>query len=327
MDKKQLSKWLDVKTDADGDCRAAQPAARNDKTEKEGTARRAPTGNTCTGSKCQGDRQPIRCFDGNAEPHQPFWQVVDLEGQEPELDFFGTISEYSWFEDDITPGIFKDDLYRVGKGGPITIKINSYGGDVVAASMIHNFIRDYPGVVTTQIEGIAASAATMVALAGDRVKIRENAYFMIHDPAVVFFLAQLNIEDLTRLSNSLQAVKEGIINAYESKTGLSRDRLAKLMTEETWMDANKAMTFGFVDELVQDGAKALQLPANVAVVNALQNYAHVPAAVMEALQSVDVNPTEGVESSTPLMTDDMKREAQTLRERVSTILERSTKNA
>jgi len=274
------------------------------------------------------DRQPIRCFDGNTEPHQPFWKVRDaVEGQDAEMELYGMISEYSWFEDDITPGIFKDDLYRVGKGGPITIKINSYGGDVVAASMMHAFIRDYPGIVTTQIDGIAASAATMVALAGDRVKIRDTGYFMIHDPSVVFFLAQLNIEDLTRLADSLQAVKEGIINAYEGKTGLSRERIGKLMTEETWMDANKAMAFGFVDEVVQDGVKALQLPANVAVVNALQNYAHVPAAVMEALKPVDVIPAEVEESSTPLMTEDMKREAQTLRERVSSILERSTKNA
>lgn len=276
----------------------------------------------------RGAHSPIRCFDGNAEPHEPFWKVRDAaEGQEAEIELYGMISEYSWFEDDITPGIFKDDLYRVGKGGPITIKINSYGGDVVAASMMHAFIRDYPGVVTTQIDGIAASAATMVALAGDRVKIRETGYLMIHDPSVVFFLAQLNIEDLTRLADSLQAVKEGIINAYESKTGLSRERLAKYMTEETWMDANKAMALGFVDEVVKDGVKALQLPANVAVVNALQNYAHVPEAVMEALKPVDVDPRDEEESSPPLMTDDMKREAQTLRERVSSILERSTKNA
>lgn len=272
------------------------------------------------------DRQPIRCFDGNTEPHQPFWKVRDaVEDQDAELELYGMISEYSWFEDDITPGIFKDDLYRVGKGGPITIKINSYGGDVVAASMMHAFIRDYPGVVTTQIDGIAASAATMVALAGDRVKIRDTGYFMIHDPSVVFFLAQLNIEDLTRLAGSLQSVKEGIINAYESKTGLSRERLGKLMTEETWMDANRAMAFGFVDEVMQDGVKALQLPANVAVVNALQNYAHVPAAVMEAL--VDVTPEEGGKSSTPLMTEDMKREAQSLRECVSSILEKGVPNA
>lgn len=271
--------------------------------------------------------QPIRCFDGNAEPHEPFWQVRDaVEDQDAEIELYGMISEYSWFEDDITPGIFKDDLYRVGKGGPITVKINSYGGDVIAASMIHNFIRDYPGFVTTQIEGIAASAATMVALAGDRVKIRDVGYFMIHDPSVVFFLAQLNIEDLTRLADSLQSIKEGIINAYESKTGLSRERLAKYMTDETWMDANKALSLGFVDEMIKDGIKQIQLPANVAVVNALANYAHVPAAVMEAIQN-DVNPDKVEESSSPLMTEDMKREAQTLRERVNSILERSTKNA
>jgi hypothetical protein len=79
-------------------------------------------------------REPIRCFEGNAKPHEAFWKFRDaLEGGEAELELYGYISEYSWFEDEVTPKMFKDELYRVGKGGAITIRMHSYGGDVSAA--------------------------------------------------------------------------------------------------------------------------------------------------------------------------------------------------
>jgi len=247
--------------------------------------------------------EPIRCFDGVTKPHEPFWKLLDVvtknqEGDltsEAVLELYGYISEYSWFEDDITPGLFKDDLYRLGAGGPVTIRMNSYGGDVIAASLIHSMIKDYPGKVTVRIDGVAASAATVVAIAGDVVRMRETAYFMIHDPSVVFFLAQLNIEELSRMADRLQAVKEGIVNAYESKTGMSRPRLAKLMTEETWMDANEAKLLGFVDEVGDGkarGADAVRpykgengdgLMDRAAIVNAVKNYRNVPEGLLRSL--------------------------------------------
>lgn len=264
---------------------------------------------------------PIRCFEGSAQPHEPFWIIRDaVDGQDPEMELYGYISEYSWYEDDVTPKKFKDDLYRMGGGGPITLRINSYGGDVVAASLIHTMIRDYPGHVTVQIDGVAASAATVVAVAGDEVRIQETGYFMIHDPAFVFFLAQINLEDMQRMANSLQAIKEGIVNAYESKTGLSRARLSKLMTDETWMDARRAADLGFVDQVITAGAKAITVPENAAVVNALRNYSNVPPAVLQAIQPVT---TPAADSSDPRQDDVTEREAQTLRDRIQPILDRS----
>jgi ATP-dependent Clp protease, protease subunit len=261
-------------------------------------------------------RQPIRCFDGNAKPYEPFWTWRnEADSEEPELELYGYISEYSWWEDDVTPKKFRDDLNNFGGGGPITVRLNSYGGDVIAANLINTFIHDYPGRVTVQIDGVAASAATVVAVAGDLVKMQAGAYFMIHDPLVLFFLAALNIEDLTRLAESLQSVKDGILNVYESKTGLSRPRLSKMMTDETWMDAQKALNLGFADEIIEAGKKPLFVPENAAVVNALHHFKKVPENLMRSIQTAAT-------SSAPLLSDDEKRQAQSLRERINTILKK-----
>ena len=271
--------------------------------------------------------EPIRCFEGNARPHEPFWNIRDAvdaanEDGEPEIELYGYISEYSWWDDDITPAMFKKDLYDASKGGPITVRINSYGGDIIAASMMNIMLRDYPGRVTVQIDGIAASAATMVAMAGDVIKIQDIGYFMIHDPAYGI-CGYLNIEIMEELLDSLKSFKEGIINAYEVKTQLSRARIGKLMTDETWMDAQKALDLGFVDEILHKEAKEnalFALPENVAAaVNALQSFAHVPEPIMRALQPSD-NQEEAAEACEPLLTDDQRREAEALREEVNQIL-------
>jgi ATP-dependent Clp protease protease subunit len=246
-----------------------------------------------------GRHEPIRCFEGAAQPHERFWRfrnAVDGDpASEPEMELYGYISEYSWFDDDITPKLFKDDLYKFGAGGPITIRMNSYGGDVIAASMMRAIIQDYPGRVTVRIDGIAASAATVVAMAGDLVKIQDTAYFMIHDPLVVFFLAALNIEDLGRLLDELKTVKGGIMGAYQDRTGLSSTRISKMMTDETWMSAQEAVDLGFADQVVGGKSKkkdkAVQPPAPaVAMINAIKNYRNVPAELMKRLQSVNVQP-------------------------------------
>lgn len=239
---------------------------------------------------------PIRCFEGNAQPHEAFWAWKN-EAQaevEPVMELYGYISEYSWFEDEVTPEMFKKDLYRYGSGGPITIKMNSYGGDVIAASVIGSILDEYPGKVTVQVDGVVASAATVVAIAGDVVRMRETAYFMIHDPAVVFFMAQLNIEELTRLATRLQAVKEGIVSAYERKTGLGRLRLSRMMTDETWMDAQKAVDLGFADE-VAGGMASDPLMDKAAIVNAVKDYRNVPERLLLQEDGSGIQPPDEAE--------------------------------
>ena len=162
----------------------------------------------------------------------------------------GTIAEESWFDDDVTPALFKDELFS--STGPVTVWINSPGGDCVAAAQIYNMLMDYPGDVTVKVDGIAASAASVIAMAGTRVLMSPVSTMMIHNPLTV---AMGDSEEMRRAIQMLDEVKESIINAYEIKTGLSRTQLSHLMDAETWMNANKALEFGFCDEIMLGGRK------------------------------------------------------------------------
>lgn len=157
----------------------------------------------------------------------------------------GTIAEESWFDDDVTPQLFKDEL-NAGSGD-ITVWINSPGGDCVAAAQIYNMLTQYKGNVTVKIDGIAASAASVIAMAGNAVLMSPVSMMMIHNPATVAFGDHAEMQ---KAIDMLAEVKESIINAYVIKTGLSRSKLSHLMDAETWMDANKAVELGFADDII-----------------------------------------------------------------------------
>ncbi len=161
------------------------------------------------------------------------------------LELNGTIAEESWFDDDVTPQLFKDELNS--GTGDITVWINSPGGDCVAAAQIYNMLSNYKGKVTVKIDGIAASAASVIAMAGDTVLVSPVSMLMIHNPATI---AWGDHAEMQKAIDMLSEVKESIINAYVLKTGLSRPKLSHLMDAETWMDANKAVELGFADEIM-----------------------------------------------------------------------------
>lgn len=183
-----------------------------------------------------------------------FWKWVRNkapDGEDPglaERTLFlnGTIASESWFDDDVTPALFKSDLDS-GKG-PITVWINSPGGDVWAAAQIYNMLLFYVGKVTVKIDGLAASAASVIAMAGDEVLVSPVSMLMIHNPST---MAMGDKDDLTQAISMLDSVKDSILNAYVKKTGLSKNKLSKLMDDETWMDANKAVELGFADRVME----------------------------------------------------------------------------
>ena len=183
---------------------------------------------------------------------QKFWRWRnEAESESPAtervLELYGTIAEESWFDDDVTPKMFRDELFA--GSGDVVIWINSPGGDCVAASQIYSMLMDYKGKVTIKIDGIAASAASVIAMAGTEVLMAPTALMMIHNPATVAFGDH---EDMQKAIEMLGEVKESIINAYEIKTGQSRTKLSHLMDAETWMNANKAIELGFCDGLLED---------------------------------------------------------------------------
>ncbi len=181
-----------------------------------------------------------------------FWNWIPPETTNPDtqedvrvLRINGAIAEESWLDDDVTPAVFESEL-NAGSG-PVTVWLNSPGGDVVAAARIYNMLLDYPGTVTVNIDGIAASAASVIAMAASHVAMSPVSMLMIHNPAT---LAMGDKTELSRALDMLESVKDSIINAYQLKTGLSRAKLSKLMDAETWMDATAAIELGFADELL-----------------------------------------------------------------------------
>ena len=174
-----------------------------------------------------------------------FWNWIHDDSGGRVLRLEGPIDAESFWGDEITPKMFRDDLYA--EEGDITLWINSPGGNVFAAAEIYTMIRDYPGSVTVRIASIAASAASVVAMAGNLVQMSPTALLMIHDPSTI---AMGNAKDMEKAITTLNEVKESIINAYAAKTGLSRNRISKLMSDETWLNAKKAVELGFADEIL-----------------------------------------------------------------------------
>ena len=206
----------------------------------------------------------------------------------------GTIAEESWFDDDVTPQLFKDEL--MAGSGNITVWINSPGCDCVAAAQIYNMLMDYKGSVTVKIDGIAASAASVIAMAGSKVLMSPVSMMMIHNPMTIAFGDSAEMQKAIEM---LGSVKDSIINAYEIKTGLSRAKLSHLMDAETWMDATKAVELGFADDILKRPSEAEDV--ETPVVSMLYSKANVVNSLMDKIArkcAIDPKPAEPTEPTT-----------------------------
>ncbi|HFI0668042.1 TPA: head maturation protease, ClpP-related [Streptococcus suis] len=175
-----------------------------------------------------------------------FWNFIEDDSGRT-LRIEGQIADETWFGDEVTPQVFKNDLHA--GNGDITLWINSPGGDVFAAAQIYNMLMDYKGDVHVVIDGLAASAASVIAMAGTTVSMSPVAMMMIHNPWTV---AQGEAKDMQKVIEMLGEIKESIINAYELRTGLSRTKLSHLMDSESWFNAKKAVELGFADKILFD---------------------------------------------------------------------------
>ena len=176
-----------------------------------------------------------------------FWNWVRNEGEKRTLLLDGEISDETWWGDEVTPQMFRSELNAAE--GDIDLWINSPGGDCYAAAQIYNMLMEYKGNVNVKIDGIAASAASVVAMAGSTVEISPLGMLMIHNPMTISIG---DTHEMERTITFLAEIKESIINAYEIKTGLSRAKISRLMDAETWMNAKKAVELGFADSVLYE---------------------------------------------------------------------------
>ena len=218
------------------------------------------------------------------ENSRHFWNWSN-EGGERVLYLYGTIAAESWFDDEVPPDEFRQEL-QAGTG-PVTVYLNSPGGDCVAASQIYTMLMDYPDEVTIKIDGIAASAASVIAMAGTAVLMAPTALMMLHNPATAAFGDHTDMEKAIEL---LETVKESIVNAYEIRTNLDRKTLAKMMEEETWMDAGKAIELGFADGLIE---RTESRPVQVQNASVLFSQKKVDRELVNRLKEAD-SPEDGI---------------------------------
>lgn len=217
-----------------------------------------------------------------------FWDFIPgTATKPPELLLYGTISsQQSWWEDRVTPAQFNRELTALGEDVPeIVVRINSPGGDVFAANAIYTRLKDHDAKITVKVDGWVASAATIVAMAGDTIKIPRNGVFMIHDPAMTVW-DTFRAEDFEKMAQELKVIKQSIINAYSVKTGKTADEISDFMSDETWWTGDEAVENGFCDEVMFEEAQTIVENASRIIVNSVPidigNFQTVPKMLLNS---------------------------------------------
>ena len=186
-----------------------------------------------------------------------FWQFRNLVGGESaELLLYGDISDTSWWGDEVTPKQFAEDLNGLGAVTEITVRINSGGGDVFAAQTIGNLLEQHSATVTARIDGLCASAATIITSHCNKVIAANDSAYMVH-PVKLGIRGYAGAKELQEYLNALAVIKENIISLYAKKTGHTKDEVTAWMDATSWWTAAQAKENGFVDELVDDEQEAV----------------------------------------------------------------------
>ena len=176
-----------------------------------------------------------------------FWKLknsVDSSGSTLILD--GPISSETWWGDEVTPQLFRDELKKI-TSNKLTVQINSPGGDVWAGVSIYDALKDLDAEVTVKVSGLAASIASIIAMAGDKIIMTPGSTMMIHRASMI---AMGNTDDMQKAIEMLKTVEEGIENIYVDRTGQTKEAVKDMMEAETWMSAEKAVELGFADEVL-----------------------------------------------------------------------------
>lgn len=177
-----------------------------------------------------------------------FWNFIKNESSDSaDLQLYGEIADSSWWGDEVTPKNFKGELDALGNISVLNVYINSPGGDVFAGQAIHSMLKRHKAQVNVYVDGLAASIASVIAMAGDKVIMPSNAMMMIHDP---WTIAAGNAQDFRKMADDLDKIKESLVAAYLGKaTNLDEATISEMMGEEKWLTAQEAVEYGFADEV------------------------------------------------------------------------------
>ena len=276
-----------------------------------------------------------------------FWNFVPATGTKPpEMLLYGPIaSQRSWWEDRVTPAQFNQELAAIGDVEELVVRINSPGGDVFAAHAIYCRLRDIDAKITVKIDGWAASAATIVAMAGDVIQIPRNGVFMIHDPAMTVY-DTYKAADFEKMAQELKVIKQSIVNTYAGRTKMKDEDIAAMMQEETWWTGDQAVEKGFCDSIMFEAEpKTVIENARKVIVNSvpldLSRFKTVPTMLLNSpaqggLQNIDpkdekggkgtmdekINTVPALEAAYPDLVNQIRTEAvNSERERIKSIMD------
>lgn len=210
-----------------------------------------------------------------------FYSFVKNEANETELRIEGVIANESWYEDEVSPKMFREELAK--HSGDITVRINSPGGDVTAGVSLYNSLNEHDGHVTVKVDGLAASIASLIAMAGDKIIMLPASMMMTHLP---WSVAMGNAKDMEQTVEMLKKVGESMIPIYAARTGLSEERVLELLEAETWMTAQDAVELGFADEAVEAKTSLASAMARIKDFTA-----STQSAVMQPMMSIQAKAT------------------------------------
>lgn len=223
--------------------------------------------------------------------NKQFWQFQNKAEGIGQLDLYGDISSYSWFGDEVTPNKFKLDLDALGDISTLNVYINSSGGDVFAGQAIHSMLKRHKATVNVYIDGLAASIASVIAMAGDKVIMPSNAMMMIHKPWTGLWG---NSTDFRKMADDLDKIQESIEETYLSRIEMKTDDLRNMLEAETWLTAQECVDHGFADEIEQEKQVAASLKGGILMLNGLEmdlsKYANAPKFVAVEPREPDPEP-------------------------------------
>jgi ATP-dependent Clp protease protease subunit len=205
-----------------------------------------------------------------------FWEIKNSAGNTGEVFIYGDIVSWKWDDTDVTAADFKKDLDALGDINTLNVYINSYGGSVFQGQAIYSILKRHDAFKNVFVDGIAASIASLIAMAGDKIHMPANAMMMIHNP---ISLVIGNAEAMRKEADALDKIREAMIPAYLNKSGdkLTEDKLVELLGAETWLTAQDCFDYGFCDELLEEKQVAASISTDL-----LAGFKNVPAALKNA---------------------------------------------